>query len=305
MCYVDGPGTSVSRVCTNVSNEMRLDCNHDDYFSTAPPSGSYLDRNWNTADSRFLEDVPGTPQPPGPPQSVVATPGDHQVTLSWTKPTSDGGGPVLGYRVYRDGQPLPPVTTAPTTDGSDLVAGTSYTDTDAVNGVPHGYQVTAVNEIGESARSAVVSALAGVPRPDVQLATSRTGPFSFGDVFATSMTGNPQVLTRRAARGTAVTTFVRIENDRPGVDSFKVKGVGSGNGYTVRYLRGTTDVTAAVVAGTYTVTDVPAGGHVDLKMKVTIGTNAPRGSTRALTVTVKSKTVKTIKDVAQVRVKRA
>ena len=48
-----------------------------------------------------------------------------------------------------------------------------------------------------------------------------------------------------------------------------------------------------------------AGGHVDLKMKVTIGTNAPRGSTRALTVTVKSKTVKTIKDVAQVRVKRA
>ena len=35
MCYADGPLTVLRRVCTTSNNEMRFDCNHDDYFSTA------------------------------------------------------------------------------------------------------------------------------------------------------------------------------------------------------------------------------------------------------------------------------
>ena len=58
MCYNDGSG-GLRVVCSTTSNEMRLDCNHDDYFSTNPTRGGYLDTHWNTADSRWFESVRG------------------------------------------------------------------------------------------------------------------------------------------------------------------------------------------------------------------------------------------------------
>jgi hypothetical protein len=57
MCYDDdgsGPA-STTVVCANPAAERRFDCGKDDYFSTSPVSGSYLDTHWNAADSRFLE----------------------------------------------------------------------------------------------------------------------------------------------------------------------------------------------------------------------------------------------------------
>jgi hypothetical protein len=56
MCYDDdGPGgIALSANVCPPEHEALLDCNHDDYFSTRPPSGSYLDTHWNTADSGFL-----------------------------------------------------------------------------------------------------------------------------------------------------------------------------------------------------------------------------------------------------------
>ena len=54
MCYVDGPGVVVRRVCPDQAHEGLLDCNHDDYFSLNPAAGSYLATHWNTAESSFL-----------------------------------------------------------------------------------------------------------------------------------------------------------------------------------------------------------------------------------------------------------
>ena len=53
MCYVDGPGVVMEQLC-NYLHEPLMDCRHDDYFSTAPPAGSYLATHWNTASSGFL-----------------------------------------------------------------------------------------------------------------------------------------------------------------------------------------------------------------------------------------------------------
>ncbi len=55
MCYNDGSGEPVTVACPSVSHEALLDCNHDDYFTTARPApGQYLATHWNTADSVFL-----------------------------------------------------------------------------------------------------------------------------------------------------------------------------------------------------------------------------------------------------------
>jgi len=53
MCYADGSGVPMRWVCPR-SHEKRLDCKHDDYFSTNPPAGSYLATHWNVASSAFL-----------------------------------------------------------------------------------------------------------------------------------------------------------------------------------------------------------------------------------------------------------
>ena len=53
MCYPDGGGKAMQQVCPP-EREYLLDCSSDDYFSTYPSPGSWLDTHWNAADSRFL-----------------------------------------------------------------------------------------------------------------------------------------------------------------------------------------------------------------------------------------------------------
>jgi hypothetical protein len=53
MCYADGGGFTMRQICPT-NREYLLDCNSDDYFSTYPDPGSWLDTHWNVADSRFL-----------------------------------------------------------------------------------------------------------------------------------------------------------------------------------------------------------------------------------------------------------
>jgi hypothetical protein len=54
MCYGDGPNVAMTYPCNSLSRDRLFDCNHDDYFSTNPPAGSYLATHWNTASSSFL-----------------------------------------------------------------------------------------------------------------------------------------------------------------------------------------------------------------------------------------------------------
>lgn len=51
MCYSEGGVMTVPRCAIQVE---LLDCGADDYFNARPPVGSYLSRNWNTANSRYL-----------------------------------------------------------------------------------------------------------------------------------------------------------------------------------------------------------------------------------------------------------
>jgi hypothetical protein len=52
MC--DHGGKPIQIVCPDPSGDSLFDCNHDDYFHTNPPAGSYLATHWNTANNQFL-----------------------------------------------------------------------------------------------------------------------------------------------------------------------------------------------------------------------------------------------------------
>lgn len=68
LCYDDDGATGSFRTsvrCPTRAHDRRLDCRHDDYFSTHPAPGSYLDTHWNAADSRFLEPGPVVVPDPG------------------------------------------------------------------------------------------------------------------------------------------------------------------------------------------------------------------------------------------------
>jgi len=55
MCYSDSPYfPPMQYLCTDTAHDERFDCNHDDYYNTNPPAGSYLATHWNTAQSSFL-----------------------------------------------------------------------------------------------------------------------------------------------------------------------------------------------------------------------------------------------------------
>jgi fibronectin type 3 domain-containing protein len=88
---------------------------------------------------------------PGAPTGLVATPGNSQVTLNWTAP-SNGGSAITGYRIYRG------TASGNKTHLATVANATTFTDTGGKPGTTYYYQVTALNAVGESARSNEASA---------------------------------------------------------------------------------------------------------------------------------------------------
>jgi FG-GAP-like repeat/Fibronectin type III domain len=92
---------------------------------------------------------------PGAPTLVAASAGKDGVSLGWNAPASNGGAGISGYRIYRGAS----------SGGETLLVTignvTSYKDTAAPNGKTSYYQVSAVNAVGEGARSNELSAKRG------------------------------------------------------------------------------------------------------------------------------------------------
>jgi hypothetical protein len=98
--------------------------------------------------------IQNTPDPPGPPLSVVATPGDESAEVSWQEPDSTVW-PITGYTVTSspDGQ------TCVTTGATTCVVG------GLTNGTAYTFTVTATNVAGTGPPSDASAAVAPVPVP--------------------------------------------------------------------------------------------------------------------------------------------
>jgi len=118
-------------------------------------SGTSIDRY------PFMGPNPIPDAPPSQARNLLGVPRDRQVALTWDPPASDGGSPVLHYRLYRySGYGY----------GYEFLlqldVELSYTDSNLTNGQSYYYRVSASNIVGEGLQSNEARAIpATVPGP--------------------------------------------------------------------------------------------------------------------------------------------
>jgi titin len=98
---------------------------------------------------------------PGAPQSFTAIPGNQQVSLSWSAPSSNGGSPIIRYEVSRN-------------NGATWVTAstnTSHTFTGLTNGASYAFQVRAVNSIDAGVAASIAATPRSVPTAPLNLTT--------------------------------------------------------------------------------------------------------------------------------------
>lgn len=139
-------------------------------------------------------------------------------------------------------------------------------------------------------------------RSDLQIRLASETTFVGNNVYDATGAGQTKAVT--SARGARRTFYVRVQNDGSTADGFTFRGCTATTGFTVRYLdgAGTTDITSAVVNGTYTVTGVAPGATRPIRLDVTTGSATPSGAVQSCLVTGTSTTAPTTVDAVLARV---
>jgi fibronectin type 3 domain-containing protein len=205
---------------------------------------------------------------PGSPNGLTASPGDGQVTLSWTAPGSDGGSGISGYEIYRGtspgGESSAPVNANP-------VTGTSYTVTGLANGTTYYFTVAVVNTAKlRGAKSGEASATPGAAGASASATGHASGSPSAGTTAAgaptglTATPGNAEVGLSWTAPATAASYHV-YEGTSPGFTlGVPVMSTTSTNATVTGLTNGTTyyfAVTAVDASGTVSATSAEASAE--------------------------------------------
>jgi fibronectin type 3 domain-containing protein len=137
-----GPYTQIAAP-TGTSYADNSVTNGTKYYYVVSAYNSY----GQSANSAEVNATPTAPPPPGAPAGLQATPGNTQVSLSWTASTG-----ATSYHVKRSTTSGGPYTqvSAPTV--------ANFADTSLTNGTTYYYVVSALNATGESANSSQASA---------------------------------------------------------------------------------------------------------------------------------------------------
>ena len=148
-----------------------------------------------------------------------------------------------------------------------------------------GPRVTATETDSSHRTSEYSAAFVLPPRPDGRI---RLGTKSFVGNNIYNTTGVNQERTGSAIPGNKITFAISIENDGP-LDSFRIQATGAASTkYTVKYFRGSTEITTAVKNGTYTTPSLATGGTVLITAVVKVTGTANLGSSVSRLVTITS-----------------
>jgi fibronectin type 3 domain-containing protein len=197
-----GPYTQVAAPTTTSDSDTGLTNGTTYYYAV-----SALNAAGESANSSQVSATPVAPAvPPAAPTGLQATPGNAEVSLTWTASTG-----ATSYHVKRSTTSGGPYTqvAAPTI--------TNDADTGLTNGTTYYYVVSALNVAGESANSSQVSATPVAATADVTItvnpsATKPISPYIYGINFYSGVTGAPPLLTFDRDGGNRWTAYNWITN---------------------------------------------------------------------------------------------
>ena len=265
LCGADRSGKPVRIVCPK-SHETRLDCGHNDYFSTDPAPASYLATNWNVASSEFLlrsdggDDIPDAAGAPatsatGGPTATATSPGT--VTPSSTGAASAGA--VLGGNAVDGGGDAPPSV------GVTLPSIIPSVDAGAAQAAVQGV----VDRTGGATTARTGAASAPVQAVlEIRDATSSSVHLTWS---AASATATYEVSVNGAPIATTKATRARLIGLKP--DSRYQVTIKSGSAYTARSTAETAPAARPAQNSWFILTNAMTGGAADLyAARTAIGT---------------------------------
>jgi hypothetical protein len=163
MCYSDPPNHPAMHYPCPKRAQYLLDCNHDDYFHTNPPPGSYLATYWNSANAGFLIGAPPA-QPSRPDQARVSVSGRNSATLTWRDNADETSYAIIREDSYYGSPWKGPATHTPQTV---LPANmTTFIDPTPLCGKRYRFHITASNAYGTSSIDRASLLVARMPSCD-------------------------------------------------------------------------------------------------------------------------------------------
>jgi hypothetical protein len=158
---------------------------------------------------------------PSAPQSLSATPGNSQISLSWSAPLSNGSSSLTGYLVYDRFTGSSTFVLYATTTQSQ----TNATATSLANGQSYSFEILAENAIGTSTPSSIVSSTPyTVPNPPTSVSAvagnasaviSFSAPASNGGSSITSYTATSNSGNHSASSTASPISIVGLTNGQP------------------------------------------------------------------------------------------
>jgi hypothetical protein len=168
---------------------------------------------------------------PGAPTSLTATVGDGQVALSWGAP-ADGGSEITRYE-YRYAESGSPWSDWATADGAGNAR--SATIDNLTNGTLYGFEVRAVNSIGDGVASQVTATPGSIPGAPTNL-TARSGSetitVTWGAPAADGGAAIRSYQLRYRMNGSGWSTWMTVNGAENG-NSYTLTGLTNGIGHEI------------------------------------------------------------------------
>ena len=119
--------------------------------------------------------------------------------------------------------------------------------------------------------------------------TTFHGPWLGYHIYNATGAHQSAVWVSSGSTGPSLLTFgISIQNDGSAADRFRVKATGAPSAWVVTYSRGTTNITSAVVAGTYRTPSLAPGATYLISARITLPQSSNLSFSVARLVTIRS-----------------